>query len=33
MTISAQRSFESTEPLATAPGVLRVIKRNGTLVT
>lgn len=33
MTISAQRSFESTEPLATAPGSLRVIKRNGTLVS
>ena len=31
MTISAQRSFESAE-LATAPGQLRIIKRNGTLV-
>jgi len=33
MTISAQRSFESSEALATAPGQLRVIKRNGTLVS
>ncbi|MBL0230773.1 MAG: ribonucleoside-diphosphate reductase subunit alpha [Moraxellaceae bacterium] len=33
MTISAQRSFESSETLATAPGQLRVIKRNGTLVS
>lgn len=31
MSISAQRSFESPE-LATAPGQLRIIKRNGTLV-
>lgn len=33
MTISTQRSFESSEALATAPGQLRVIKRNGTLVS
>lgn len=32
MTISAQRSFDATEALVTAPGILRVIKRNGTLV-
>ncbi len=32
MTIFAQRSFESSEA-ATAPGQLRVIKRNGTLVS
>lgn len=32
MSISAQRSFESSEALVTAPGQLRVIKRNGMLV-